>query len=126
MENALKAQRRQLVWIVCILAVALLLLAGSILLARKLRKSRQDNREVGEVLEETLEELYPEPEGPSLSDREKEIIRLFAEGFTGPQIADKVCLSPETIKWYRKKLLAKFDAANTPELISKAKDARLL
>ncbi|MBO7117260.1 MAG: LuxR family transcriptional regulator [Bacteroidales bacterium] len=126
MENALKAQRRQLVWIACILAVALLLLAGSILLARKLRKSRQDNREVGEILEETIEEIARPAEGPSLSDREKQILRLIAEGLTGPQIADKVCLSPETIKWYRKKLLAKFDAANTPELISKAKDARLL
>ena len=126
MENALKAQRRQLVWISCILAVALLLLAGFILLARKLRKSRQDNREVGEVLEETLEEIAVPAGGPSLSDREKQILNLIADGLTGPQIADKVCLSPETIKWYRKKLLAKFDAANTPELISKAKDAHLL
>lgn len=126
MENALKAQRRQLVWTSCILAVALLLLAGFILLAKQLRKSRQDNKEVGEVLEETLEEISPMPQGPVLSDREKDILRLMSEGLTGPQIADKVCLSPETIKWYRKKLLVKFDAANTPELISKAKDYRLL
>ena len=126
MENALKAQRRQLVWIACILAVALLLTAGFILLARKLRKSRQDNKEVGEVLEETLEEISPKPEGPILSDREKQILQLMADGLTGPQIADKVCLSPETIKWYRKKLLVKFNAANTPELISKAKDAHRL
>ena len=81
---------------------------------------------MGEVLEETIEEISPKPEGPILSDREKQILQLMADGLTGPQIADKVCLSPETIKWYRKKLLVKFNAANTPELISKAKDAHRL
>ena len=126
MENVLKEQRRQLWWIVGVLALALLLTAGFFLLAGKLRRSRKDNREVGEVLEETLAEMPAAPGAPVLSDREMEILRLMAEGLTGPQIADKVCLSPETIKWYRKKLLVKFDAANTPELISKAKDSRLL
>ena len=78
------------------------------------------------MLEETLSEI-PLPSGaPVLSEREMDILRLMADGLTGPQIADKVCLSPETIKWYRKKLLVKFEASNTPELISKAKDARLL
>lgn len=126
MENVLKEQRRQLWWIVGVLALALLLTAGFFLLAGKLRRSRKDNREVGEVLEETLAEMPAAPGAPVLSDREMEILRLMAEGLTGPQIADRVCLSPETIKWYRKKLLVKFDAANTPELISKAKDSRLL
>lgn len=126
MENVLKAQRKQMTWLAIVLAIALLLTAGFFLLAGKLRRSRQDNKEVGEVLEETLGEI-PSPQGSvDLSERELEILRLMAAGLTGPQIADKVCLSPETIKWYRKKLLVKFDASNTPELISKAKDARLL
>lgn len=126
MENVLRDQRRQLWWTVGILAFALLLMAGFLLMAGRLRRTRKDNQEVGEVLEETLSEIPAAPGAPVLSDREIEILRLMAEGFTGPQIADKVCLSPETIKWYRKKLLVKFDAANTPELISKAKDYHLL
>lgn len=45
---------------------------------------------------------------------------------TVPQIAEKIFLSPETVKWYRKKLLVKFDAANIAEAISKAKDSGIL
>ena len=126
MDNVLRDQRRQLWWTVGILALALLLMAGFFLLAGKLRRSRKDNKEVSEVLEETLGEMPSSQGSPDLSERELEILRLMAAGLTGPQIADRVCLSPETIKWYRKKLLVKFDAANTPELISKAKDSKLL
>lgn len=42
--------------------------------------------------------------------------------FTSPEIADKVYLSLATIKWYRRKLLLKFKASNTAELVSKAKE----
>ena len=35
-------------------------------------------------------------------------------------------LSPETVKWYRKKLLVKFDVANTAELTSTVKDMGLI
>ena len=77
-------------------------------------------------MEETISEIRVPQGAPQLSQREMEILSLMSEGYTGPQIADKIYLSPETIKWYRKKLLVKFDAANTPELISKAKNARIL
>ena len=63
---------------------------------------------------------------PNLNDREMEILRLIGEGCTSAQIAATLSLSSETIKWYRKKLLIKFDAANSAELISKAKEARLI
>ncbi|MBR1887165.1 MAG: response regulator transcription factor [Bacteroidales bacterium] len=42
------------------------------------------------------------------------------------QIADKVCLSLATIKWYRKRLLEKFQATNTAELVSILKEKGLL
>jgi len=45
---------------------------------------------------------------------------------TSPQIAEKLFLSIATIKWYRKKLLQKFEVANTAELISKAKEKGLI
>jgi len=61
-----------------------------------------------------------------LTERENQVLRLIAEGLTSPQIADKICLSLPTIKWYRKKLMIKLDAANTAELISKAKEKRLV
>ena len=45
---------------------------------------------------------------------------------TALQIADALNLSSETIRWYRKKLLQKFDVANTPELIFQAREMGLL
>ena len=80
------------------------------------------------MLQETVEELRPaasagaaSSDRPTLTERERLILKGIADGKTGPQIADKLCLSPETVKWYRKKLLFKFDAANSAELVSRAK-----
>ncbi|MBR3405628.1 MAG: DNA-binding response regulator, partial [Bacteroidales bacterium] len=42
------------------------------------------------------------------------------------QIADALNLSGETIRWYRKRLLEKFDVSNSPELVSRAKEAGLI
>ena len=55
-----------------------------------------------------------------LTDRELQILNLIAKGSTNKQIADKIFLSPETIKWYRKKLLTKFNASSASALISEA------
>ena len=62
----------------------------------------------------------------SLNDRELAILRLVAEGLTSGQIAARLSLSAETIKWYRKKLLDKFDAANAVVLVRKAAKAGLI
>jgi DNA-binding CsgD family transcriptional regulator len=126
MGQILRGQRRQLRFIISILVLALLLLAAYLMAARKLHLSRKEGKETGEVLEEAIAEIGHAKDSPKLTGRELEIMKLFAQGMTGPQIAEKVFLSPETVKWYRKKLLVKFDAANTPELISKAKDAGLI
>ena len=53
----------------------------------------------------------------TITDREKDILRLIAKGLTSPQIAEMLSLSTETIKWYRKRLLSKLDAENTAEMI---------
>ena len=50
----------------------------------------------------------------------------MAKGYTTQQIADALHLSYETIRWYRKKLLVKFDVSNAAELISLAKEYGLV
>ncbi len=75
------------------------------------------------VIEEALEE---KPLAQELTDREMEIVPLLAAGLTSQQIADKVYLSLPTIKWYRKRLLEKFQASNTAELVSILKEKGLL
>lgn len=62
----------------------------------------------------------------SLNDREIAILRLLAEGYTSARIAAELSLSTETIRWYRKKLLLKFDADNAVALIRKAADSGII
>ncbi|TDQ82835.1 response regulator [Sphingobacterium yanglingense] len=61
-----------------------------------------------------------------LSDREREMLRLVAEGLTNGEIAERIFLSPETIKSYRKNLLLKLDAKNTAVLIRIAIEQKLI
>ncbi|MDR0793308.1 MAG: response regulator transcription factor [Chitinophagaceae bacterium] len=57
---------------------------------------------------------------PVLSNREKEVLQLIAEGQTNPQIASKLFISVYTVDTYRKNLLAKFKVSNTANLITTA------
>lgn len=61
-----------------------------------------------------------------LSEKEKQIVRYVAEGKTTPEIASLMCLSPETIKWYRKRILRKFEARNFTSLIPSLLEKGLL
>ena len=61
-----------------------------------------------------------------LNDRELAILRLMAAGKTSSAIAEEIFLSPETVKWYRKRLFAKFNVSNAPELIRKATEDHLI
>ncbi len=52
-----------------------------------------------------------------LSEREREVLELVAEGLSTKGMADRLNLSPKTVESYRKNLLAKLDAKNTAHLI---------
>lgn len=57
---------------------------------------------------------------PLITRREKEILRLIAEGLTNNEIAEKLFISIPTVNTHRKSLLEKFDVKNTALLIGKA------
>lgn len=57
---------------------------------------------------------------PNLSTKELTILRLIADGHTSSEIAEDLCLSLPTIKWYRKCIRVKFDADTTVEVVRKA------
>lgn len=62
----------------------------------------------------------------ALTEKEKIIARHAAEGMTAQEIADTMCLSIETVRWYRKRMLRKADARNFAELIAMLKDENIL
>ena len=80
--------------------------------------------EVGEALKEY--EKYSQSELPILTAREKEVLELISEGYTNPQIAEKIFLSPFTVDSHRKNLLAKLNVKNTAMLIKLAVEKKLL
>lgn len=55
-----------------------------------------------------------------LTAKEQAILKLVSEGMTSEQIAEQMCLSLPTIKWYRKKLRTKFEANTSVEMVRKA------
>jgi DNA-binding NarL/FixJ family response regulator len=63
---------------------------------------------------------------PLLTPREKEILELIAEGYTNPQIAEKIFLSQFTVDSHRKNLLAKLNVKNTASLIRLAVEQKLI
>jgi DNA-binding NarL/FixJ family response regulator len=52
-----------------------------------------------------------------ISEREIEILKYICNGLTNDQIADKIHLSPDTIKWHRTNLLSKTGSNNTAALV---------
>ena len=61
-----------------------------------------------------------------LTKPEQNILRLVCQGYSNPEIADRLHLSTETVKWYRKRLLAKFGVNNTVNLVTLAVKGSLL
>ena len=61
-----------------------------------------------------------------LTRREKEILALIAEGYTNPEIAEKLFVSNSTVDTHRKNLLLKLNAKNTATLIRIAVQQRLI
>lgn len=63
---------------------------------------------------------------PVLTRREKEILQLLYEGFSGPDIAEKLFLSFHTVETHRKNLMQKLEANTTQQLLKVARDFKIL
>lgn len=61
-----------------------------------------------------------------LSEREKEVLRLLARGYTNQQIADALFLSVKTIETYRARLMEKLKLRTRAELVHYALKKGLL
>jgi PAS domain S-box-containing protein len=54
-----------------------------------------------------------------LTPREREIAALLIEGLTSKRIGQRLTISPRTVDVYRARLMRKYGAATTPELVNK-------
>lgn len=61
-----------------------------------------------------------------LTNRETELLRLIVDGYTNPEIAERMFLGVETVNSYRKNLLCKLGARNTAMLVKIAMERMLV
>jgi two-component system response regulator NreC len=61
-----------------------------------------------------------------LSERERDVVRLTAEGYSAQQAADQLSLSAKTVETYRHRAMQKLGLTNRAELVQYALRAGLL
>lgn len=61
-----------------------------------------------------------------LTSGEKSVLSLSIQGYTMAEIAEKICLSPDTIKKYRQRIFDKLDVRNISEAIVAATNNKLI
>lgn len=69
---------------------------------------------------------WKEKEGLTLNNKEKDILYLSAQGYTMNEIADKLCLAVDTIKFYKRRLFDRLEVKNIAEALSYVKNYKLL
>ncbi len=80
------------------------------------------------VIEDYLRwgDLKTEESNDDLSEREREILQLIAEGNTNKQIADILCISVKTVQAHRSNLMNKLDLHDRGELIKYAIQKKII
>lgn len=71
-------------------------------------------------------EVWKVDEKIKLSGREKEILQLSTRGYTIKEIGEAVFVSPETVKFHRRKLFNKLEVSNISEAIAYASNNKLI
>lgn len=87
-----------------------------------------------EVTENLLHSMMPGEKRASrmhspeikISRREKEVLKLICEEYTTPEIADKLCISLNTVESHRSNLLTKLNVRNLAGLVRVAINNRLI
>ena len=134
MGQAYQTQKRQRSMLATAFAVLALTLLVLLIIARRAQRLKKENVAADEAIGEALNELektdslsqLKTDRKVELSRGEQEILPMIAEGLTSKDIAKRLFVTEQTIKWRRQRLLAKFDAKNTAEMLSKAKEQGLL
>ena len=84
---------------------------GEIFLSREAKITMRENRDA---------------QIPVITRREKEVLKLIAEGMTNKEMAEKLFISTTTVDTHRNSLLSKFNVKNTANLISLAAQFNLI
>lgn len=70
--------------------------------------------------------VWRKSEKPKLTKRETEILRLYAQGLTINQIAEKIFVAPDTVKYYRRRIFECLNVSNIIEALSYAVNNKII
>jgi two-component system response regulator NreC len=65
-------------------------------------------------------------DGVALSEREREVVRLIANGYTNPQIAEQLHVAERTVKTYRARAIEKLGFSSRSEITAYARKLGLI
>lgn len=134
MGQAYQTQKRQRSMLATAFAVLAIVLFSLLIISRRAQRLKKENVAADEAIGEALTELektdslsrLKTDRKVELSRGELEILPMIAAGMTSKEISQRIFLTQQTIKWRRQRLLEKFDAKNTAEMLSKAREQGLL
>jgi ATP/maltotriose-dependent transcriptional regulator MalT len=70
--------------------------------------------------------VTPPPSEEALSEREREVLRLIAEGLSNQQLAARLYLSPHTIKVHTRNIYGKLGVTSRTQAVAKARALGIL
>ncbi len=100
-------------------AIIFLLLGGLVWYISRLRALNKENIFIRQEILRLLERLKKEKENIPLNSRERQIVPLLIDGVTNKEIAERLHISVNTVKYHIKKLYQKLEVSSREEVISK-------
>jgi two-component system NarL family response regulator len=68
------------------------------------------------VVAASLDESHAESESATVSEREREVLQLLAEGMSSPQIAKSLFVATSTVETHRRSIMRKLEIHNVADL----------
>lgn len=85
---------------------------------------KQGSPDLWELL--TGKRIWRKQEKPVFSDREIEVLRLHAQGLTINEIAERIFVSPDTVKYYRRKIFERLEVDNIVAALAYAVNSKII
>ena len=85
---------------------------------RSHKKTSSSTRTIALDAPITQQELKSSKRLPTLTPREKEIVRLIRKGYSNKEIAQELGIAVTTVKWNMTNIIAKFEVESSKQLIA--------
>ena len=92
--------------------------------AGNVRIYRQNSGDIWELI--VGKRSWRKTEKPVLTERELEVLRLYAQGLNINQIAEKIFVAPDTVKYYRRRIFERLEVSNIVEALAYAVNSKLI